>query len=313
MSERPFDVLLIGELNVDLILSGSVPMRLGQVETLVDDMALCAGSSSAIFASSASKMGLSVAFCSVIGDDLFGHYVLGALRDAGVDTRHVAVDPSLKTGVTVVLDTGDDRGMLTYGGSMTRVSAELLPSDWTCLAHHLHVASPFLLDALRPDLSRLMRLAREAGVSVSVDTNWDPQEAWDVDDLLEHTDILLPNEAELRALARIDDLDAALAQMAERVPVIAVKCGAEGSRAASRTDRAQVAAYPVQSVSTTGAGDTFDGAFIAAWLRGQPLARCLRIANVAGALTTTQVGGFNGQPTWCEAQRLAGAHNWSTV
>ncbi len=306
--ERPYDVLVIGELNVDIILRGDVEPRFGQVEKLVDDMTLTPGSSAAIFAAGACKMGLRVLYVSVVGDDLLGHYMRDALRQVGVDDRHVAVDPALKTGATLILAKDDDRGMLTYLGSIAHVSARHLPPDWAALARHLHVASPFLLTALRPDLPGIMGAAKEAGMTVSLDTNWDPDETWLLDGFFDHLDLFLPNDAELRAISGEEDLDAALERMAARVPTVAVKCGAEGAMGAQGDVRERVAAYPVVVRSTTGAGDTFDGAFLAGWLRGEPLRRCLELGNAAGALTTTEVGGFNGQPTWEEALRFIAAH-----
>ncbi|MFH1085346.1 MAG: carbohydrate kinase family protein, partial [Chloroflexota bacterium] len=77
---RPYDLLVVGELNVDLILTGDVVPQFGQVEKLLDDMTLCAGSSCAIFAAAAAKMGLRVLYASVVGDDAFGRFMLDALN-----------------------------------------------------------------------------------------------------------------------------------------------------------------------------------------------------------------------------------------
>ncbi|MBC7234424.1 MAG: sugar kinase [Chloroflexi bacterium] len=307
-SKRPYDVIVIGELNVDIILRGDVAPRFGQAEKLVDDLELCAGSSAAIFAASASKMGLRVLYISVVGDDVLGHYMLAALRGAGVDASRVRVDATLKTGATVVLAKADDRAMLTYLGSISAVSARDLPADWASLARHFHVASPFLLSALRPDLPRLMAEAKSAGMTVSLDTNWDPDETWSLEGFFEFLDLFMPNDAELRAISGCDNLEEALATMATRVPLVVVKLGAEGALAVRGQERVHAPAYPVKVISTTGAGDTFDGAFLAAWLRGKSLQRCLELGNAAGALTTTQVGGFNGQPTWEEAERFIALH-----
>ena len=110
MSGRPYDVLIVGEVNVDIILTGDVVPEFGQVEKLVDDFVLCAGASSAIFASAAAKMGLRVLLASVVGDDLFGHYMIEALRASGVDTSFIRVDRSLKTGAGIHLSKGERPG-----------------------------------------------------------------------------------------------------------------------------------------------------------------------------------------------------------
>lgn len=305
---RPYDVIVAGELNIDLVLKGDVVPEFGQVEKLVDDMTLAAGGSACIFAASAAKMGLKVLYISRVGDDPFGRYLLEQMRAVGVDVSRVVVDPHIKTGGTVILSKGQDRAMLTYLGSIGEVRYEDLGPDWRTLARHLHVASPFLLTKLRPDMPRMMREARQAGMTVSLDTNWDPSEAWQVDDLLEHLDVLIPNENELMALAGERDLERAAQAMAARVPLLVVKLGAEGAMALQGATRVRVPALPVEALDTTGAGDTFDGGFLAGWLRGEALERSVQLGVVCGGLTTTLIGGFNGQPTWDEAVAHLAAH-----
>lgn len=298
---RPYDVIVAGELNIDLVLKGDVVPEFGQVEKLVEDMTLAAGGSACIFAASAAKMGLKVLYVSRVGDDPFGRYLLEQMRAVGVDVSRVVVDPTIKTGGTVILSKGQDRAMLTYLGSIGEVRYQDLGPDWTTLARHLHVASPFLLTKLRADMPRMMREARQAGMTVSLDTNWDPDERWQVGDLLEHLDVLIPNENELMALAGERDLERAVQAMAARVPLLVVKLGADGAMALQGTERVRLPALPVQVLDTTGAGDTFDGGFLAGWLRGKSLARSVQLGVVCGSLTTTIIGGFNGQPTWEEA------------
>lgn len=299
-----YDLLSIGELNVDIIVRGAVEPRFGQVEQVVDEISLYAGSSSAIAAASAARMGLTVLFASRVGDDLFGHYMLSSLKEVGIDVAGVRVDPTVKTGATIVLTRHHDRAMLTYPGSMADVSLADIDPSWFGAARHLHVASPFLLTSLRPALPDIMRRARAAGMTVSLDTNWDPDERWDVDAMLSATDVFLPNANEARAIARRDDLEGAVDALAERVPLVVVKCGEEGALAARGSERVRVPAYRVPVVDTTGAGDTFDGGFLAGWLRGEPLRRCLALGCACAAGTLTAPGGFNGQPTWDEAMRV---------
>ena len=232
---------------------------------------------------------------------MFSHVVIAALQEAGVDTSGVRLDPAIKTGATVVLSRDQDRAMLTYPGSIAAVTAADLDPTWHGLARHLHVASPFLLTGLRPELPSIMRRAREAGMTVSLDPNWDPAERWDLAGMLEATDILLPNENEARAISGRSDLEGAVAWLAERVPLVVVKRGADGALAAQGDERVAVSAYRVPVVDTTGAGDTFDGGFLAAWLRGEPLRRCLEMGCACAAGTLTRLGGLNGQPTWEEA------------
>lgn len=304
MNVRPYDILVVGELNVDIIVRGDVQPEFGQVEKLVDDLSIYAGSSGGIFAASAARMGMRVLYVSRIGDDLFGHFSLDRLKEAGVNTSYIHVDPSIKTGASVALSTGTDRAMLTYLGSIATVSAEDLDPACYELARHLHVVSPFLLTGLRPAMPQMMGDAKRAGMTVSLDTNWDPQERWELEGFFHHLDIFLPNEQEVQAIAGEASLKGAISEMAPRVPFLVVKRGVEGALAVHEGRSVDVPAFPVKALDTTGAGDSFDGGFIAAWLKGQPLKRCLAFGAACGAMTTTVLGGFNGQPSWEEALTL---------
>ncbi|MGI6375654.1 MAG: carbohydrate kinase family protein [Anaerolineae bacterium] len=305
---RDYDLLVVGELNPDLILKGNVDPEFGQVEKLVDDFTVAPGGSSSIFAASAVKMGLKVLYASRVGDDVFGHYMIDALQAIGIDTRYVTVDPEIKTGATVILSRGEDRAMLTYLGSLGVISQQDVDPAWFSRVRHLHVASPFLLTGLRPYMPAMMRQAKEGGMTVSLDTNWDPDGTWRLDGLFDHLDVFLPNDAEIMAIAGKDDLDAAIDAMAPRVPVLAVKRGGDGATGVQHGHRIDVPAYPVEVKDTTGAGDTFDGGFLAAWLAGKSLQECLRFGAACGGLTTTIMGGFNGQPSWDEAEAYIRAH-----
>lgn len=305
---REYDLMVVGELNPDLIVKGNVEPEFGQVEKLVDDFGVAPGGSSAIFAASAARLGLKVLYASRVGDDIFGHYMIDAFHALGIGTRYVTVDPAIKTGATIILSRGQDRAMLTYLGSMALISERDVDPGWFANVRHLHVASPFLLSGLRPYMPEMMRQAKQAGMTVSLDTNWDPEEQWQLDGFFEHLDVFLPNDTELMAITGESDLDAAIAAMAPRVPVLAVKRGGKGASGVVDGHRIDVPAYPVRVKDTTGAGDTFDGGFLAAWLAGKSVEDCLRYGAACGGLTTTILGGFSGQPTWDEVEAYVRAH-----
>ena len=90
-TDPSFDILVAGEINPDLILSGNVVPEFGQVEKLVERATLAIGSSSAIFACGAARLGLRVAFIGVCGDDLFGRFMLDEMQKRGVDVASVIV------------------------------------------------------------------------------------------------------------------------------------------------------------------------------------------------------------------------------
>jgi sugar/nucleoside kinase (ribokinase family) len=295
---REYDVLVAGEINPDLILSGDVEPAFGQVEKVVDSAVLTVGSSSVIFACGAARLGLRVAFIGKCGDDLFGRFMLEEMRKRTVDTSPFIVDPLLSTGLTVILNKGDDRAMLTFPGAIGALRADEIPDDLLRRARHLHVASYFLQDALRPGLPDLFRRAHALGLTTSLDTNYDPTERWEgLDQLLPLTDVFLPNATEACALTGVPDVEEAAARLARIVRVVAVKLGAEGALGVQGEQRARVPSLSVAVVDTVGAGDNFDAGFLYGYLHGWPLERALRLGTVCGALSTRAAGGVAGQPS----------------
>lgn len=302
MSHREYDLLVVGELNADIVVHGDVEPVFGQVEKIVDSLQVCGGGSAAIFAAGAARLGLKVLFTSIVGDDVFGRLMLDLLREAGVDVSHVIIDPALSTGATIhLVRSNGDRAMLTDLGSIPEITVDLVDPDWYYAARHLHVASPFLLEGLYPSMPGMMRRAKRAGMTVSLDPNWDPKERWNLRGFFEHLDIFMPNERELCAITRQSTLEAAAAQMAAQVPILAIKRGEKGALGVQGSQRVEVPALNIPVRDTTGAGDTFDAGFLAAWLAGGTLEQALVMGVACASLTITQPGGFNGQPTWEEA------------
>jgi sugar/nucleoside kinase (ribokinase family) len=298
------DLLVLGDANPDLVMRGDdVTPAFGQAERLVDDARLTVGGSGAIMACGAARLGLRVAFVGVVGDDLFGAYMREQLAVRGVDVSGLVVDPQRPTGVTVVLSRPGDRAILTAPGTIGDLRAASIDAGLLASARHVHVSSYFLQTGLAQDLPRLFADARGRGATTSVDPNWDPSGAWNggLDALLPSVDVLLPNEIEAARLAHTSDLEAAIATLRSRGPLVVVKAGARGAIAAGPGERVEVAAVPVATVDTTGAGDSFDAGFVAAMLGGEPLERCLAVANACGALSTRAAGGVDGQPTMQEA------------
>src|SRR5690606_16701964 len=141
------------EINPDLVLRGEdVEPRFGQTEKMVDSAELTIGSSSAIMACGAARLGLRTAFLGVVGDDPFGRFMLDAMTARDVDTTYCVVEPSLETGISVILSRDADRAILTHLGAISALRAEQVDRSLFDRSRHVHVGGYFLLDALRPDL-----------------------------------------------------------------------------------------------------------------------------------------------------------------
>jgi len=295
---KKYDVITAFDICVDFLIDcGDTVPEFGQKEKLVDGYSLEMGGSACIFASQCAKLGLKTTGVGVAGSDSMGAFMMDCLSQNGVDTSHIKTNDK-KTALTTVLTKSDsDRSILTYMGDMDTVKKdwilELLPQT-----RHLHICSFYLLKNLQSDYVEILKQAKALGVTVSLDTNWDPEESWDggVRDILPYIDIFLPNENELMLITGQSNIEDALRYAGEKVKIVAVKCGAEGGYAYTNGTIIKGSALKVTVADTVGAGDSFNGGFIYGFLSGISIEECLKSATICGSLSTRYPGGSQGQP-----------------
>lgn len=212
-----YDILVAGEINPDLILTGDVIPAFNQVEKLVDSATLSIGSSSAIFACGAARLGLKVAFIGLCGDDIFGRFMIDEMKKSRINIDHIIVRKGGSTGLSVILNKNADRAILTFPGLIGALSSEDIPDSLLIQCRHLHVASYFLQKNLQSGLPDVFARAHRLGLSTSLDTNYDPSEKWaGFNELLAMTDVFLPNETEALSIARTNDIEIASKDLAEK-------------------------------------------------------------------------------------------------
>jgi sugar/nucleoside kinase (ribokinase family) len=288
-----FDVTIAGELNLDLIFYGLPPELPPEREILADDMMLTLGSSSAIVAHNLAALGSRVGFISRIGDDPLGEIALQRLRAGGVDADKVRRVEGAKTGLTTILQRDGWRNMVTYAGTIFDLKFEDLDLEYLADARHFHLSSFYLQRGLMNQIPGLFRNLKAAGLTISLDTNDDPDDLWQggLTEALHYVDVFLPNAREARRIAGTEDLQFALNKLASAVPLVVIKNGTEGAIARDANEAYFAAALTVDSVDAVGAGDSFDAGFLSAYLRGADIPTCLATGNAAGAFSTTRAGG----------------------
>jgi ribokinase len=301
-------VLVVGDVNPDLVLSGDVVPRFGQAEQLLSGAELVIGGSAGITAHGFARLGRPVALVGAVGADIFGGVVTDALSVAGVDVSSLVVRADQPTGLTVVLSNRADRAILTLPGAIPTLSADDVRAtvERALLTglRHVHVCALFLAPTLAAELPAVLAEVRAAGVTTSLDTNDDPAAGWvGVEPLLPHLDLLLPNRSEALALAgstgaAVADLDDAGRVLAKYGPLVVVKDGPDGARAYDgNADPVLEPGRAVDVADATGAGDSFNAAFLDSWLRALPITECLRRGVLAGAHSVGASGGTAAQPT----------------
>lgn len=293
MMER-FDILVVGELNVDLILNKLPSLPAEGKEILAEEMTLTLGSSSAIFASNSSTLGNRVAFVGKIGNDSFGDLVMSSLETKGVNTGKIIRSKTEKTGATIVLNYDEDRAMVTYPGAMETMTIDEIHEDVLLTARHMHVSSVFLQPGLKKDIITLFKRAKGLGLTTSLDIQWDPAEQWDIEfeKLLPLVDVFLPNKVELMAITGKDDLEEAIEAVRPFINTMTIKLGNAGSRGITKTKDILMEPFLNKKViDAIGAGDSFNSGFITKFVAGEPLEESLRFGNLTGAVSTTAAGG----------------------
>jgi sugar/nucleoside kinase (ribokinase family) len=294
MSER--DLIIAGEVNLDLILYGLPESLPTDRELLATGFRLTLGSSSAILAHNISLLGPRTGFVTRVGGDELGRIALERLAESRADLSRVVRDEQATTGVTVLLHHGGKRRILTYPGLMFDMTCSEIDLAYLATARHFHLSSLFLQRGLHAGLPDLLRTLKQRGITVSLDTNDDPEDRWDgiLEEVLPLVDVLLPNEDEALHMGRRDTVESALDRLCEQAPLVGIKCGARGAvvgRGRERFVAAPVLLAPADVVDTIGAGDSFNAGFLAAWLAGCDPETCGRSGNITGALSTLRPGG----------------------
>src|ERR1700761_5531559 len=291
--QRRFDITIAGETNLDLILYGLPEQMSTERELLGSEFRVTLGGSSSILAHNLAALGSRVGFISQVGRDEMGDIALARLSEIGVDLSHITSREDAGTGVTVLLPHGQRRHILTYLGIMAEMKVADLDLAYLSSSRHFHLSSLFLQTGLQPDLPKLFDQLKEAGLTLSLDTNDDPNDGLGgvLDQLLDRIDVLVPNEHEILRLAQKTPLEESLDSLASRIPLIVVKCGARGAVVQHGKKRDWVPSLRVEPVDTIGAGDSFNAGFLNFYVRGESPLRAAAMGNITGALSTLRPGG----------------------
>ncbi len=294
VTEKKRDVIVVGELNVDIILNEIESLPVIGKEIMAGSMSVTLGSSSAIFASNLSSLGPAVAFIGKIGKDNFAEVVLSSLEGKNVDTSHIIRSETLATGATIVLNYDQDRANVTYPGAMNDLRIEDIDFDFLSQASHMHFANCFMQPGIRKDLTLLFQRAKELGLTTSLDTQWDPEEKWDLplEKLLPFVDVFLPNMAEFKFLSRSNTVEEGIDKLKHFSHTIIIKNGSEGALGWDGQNLIIQPAFNNETViDCVGAGDSFDAGFIKDFIKNYPVTKCLETGALTGAINTTRAGG----------------------
>ena len=262
----------------------------------------------------AARAGVSTGYFTAVGDDGFGRALIELWRAEGVDASRVIVNGGAHTGIYFVTHgpDGHEFSYLRAGSAASRMTEADVPADYIGAARLLHVSgiSQAISSSAADAVFAAIDVARRADTLVSYDTNlrlklWPLQRARAViHEAMRSVDIALPGLDDARQLTGLDEPDAIVDfYLGLGAAVVALTLGKAGALVATSARRERIASIEVEAVDATGAGDAFDGAFLAEYLRGGDPFAAARFATVAAALSTRGYGAVPPLPT--RAQTLA--------
>ena len=271
------------------------------------------GGDSQNVAIAASRQGASAGYVTSLGQDWMGDAFVELWQAEGLDASRVTRHPTAPTGVSFVTHgpAGHKFDYLRRNSAASLMAPESLPRDYIAGARifHLSAIGQAISDSARRTCEAAIDVARAAGVAVSYDTNlrlrlWDLEEARaTIDATVARCDILLPSLDDSRQLTGLEQPDAIADHYLNLgAPLVALKMAADGCLIATASERFRLPGHPVQAVDATGAGDTFDGSFLARRLAGDDVRAAARYANVAAALSTCGYGAVTPIPRAAEVR-----------
>ncbi|AJP01570.1 ribokinase [Streptomyces cyaneogriseus subsp. noncyanogenus] len=284
------DIVVLGSTNMDLVAYVEKAPQRGETVT-GREFRTIPGGKGANQAIAAARAGGAVSMIGAVGNDAFGSRLRSCLETSGVDTGHLRTTEGPSGTAHIVVDDEGGNAIVVVPGANGTVD-HLLPGDESLIA-----SAGSLLLQLEIPLAAVVAGARAARAH-GVRTILTPAPARPLPpDLLDATDLLLPNEHEAAALTGLTDPRQAATALLERVPEVVVTLGAAGSLYAARgAEPLTVPAPRVTAVDSTGAGDTFAGALAVALGEGRPVRAALEWAAAAASLSVQRPGASASMP-----------------
>lgn len=261
-----------------------------------------------IFISTVARLGHSAAIISGVGDDDFGENIMQRLKKDGVDVSRVLVSDQGHTGIAFVTYFADgERKFLFYMDNSPCVMAKA-PETLEGLedTKYMHVMGCSLMSdvGFANEIVKTMNMMKERGVKISFDPNVrlemmrDPAVMQILQQVFDNSNILMPGVAELKMLAGEEDLNKAIEKvfMNENLEILVLKNGSKGSLIYTRNGlEVEQGIYKVVQEDATGAGDSYDAAFICGLAEGKSLAEAAKMGAAAGALNAAAFGPMEGK------------------
>jgi 2-dehydro-3-deoxygluconokinase len=305
----PIDVIALGEPMLEFNATEAGSLR------EVRNYEVGWGGDTSNFVIAVSRLGKTSGYICRLGDDDFGKIFLDLWQDEGVNTSHVILDKHASTGIYFISRSGEEHSFTYYrsDSAASRLSVDDIPEAYLTQAKMFHTSgiSQAISDSASDAVFYAIEVAREAGALISYDPNvrlklWGRERAQStILKTIRMANFVFPSLEDAQIITGLDDPEQIARDLQKLGPkVVALKLGNEGAILASQDGVCHVEPFEVDVKDTTGAGDTFAGAFIVAYLDGLDPYECGRFANAAAALTCTDMGAVKPIPTRAKVEDL---------
>lgn len=299
------DIVVVGSLNMDLVVKVSRQPEWGET-ILGSNFFVSPGGKGGNQAFAASRLGASVAMIGCVGDDMFGHQLLGNLYENGIDTSCIDQVKSESTGIASInINLEGDNSIIVAPGANNFVTPDYVRKREAIISQ-----AKIVMVQLEIPLETVIETAKIAK-KYNIPLMLDPAPARELpEDLYKLVKYILPNEREISEITGIEVLDIPTSQEASRklltdgVETVLSKLGGSGVVVSTGSQSFTLNGYSVPVVDTTAAGDAFAGAFAAAIVSGKTLVEATKFANAVGALTVTKPGAQASMPDMDEANQF---------
>ena len=314
---KKYDVVALGELLIDFAMSGQSEQGNNMFEA-------CPGGAPCNVLAMLNKLGKKTAFLGIVGNDQFGKVLKATIEEIGIDSKGLLMDEVVRTTLAFVHTFADgDRDFSFYRnpGADMMLSEEEVDMEMIRDARVFHLGTLSMTDEpARTATKKALDVAKEAGCLISFDPNLRPPLWKSLDTAKEmmeygfrYCDILKISDNEIQFVSGKEDYDEGIRYLQQKynIPVIFLTLGKDGSRAYYKGMRVEKEGFQVNTIETTGAGDSFCGSAISGVLdKGidnlteSDLKEILTLANAAAAIVTTKKGAIRSMPELGEIKKL---------
>jgi ribokinase len=290
----PGRICVVGNLCKDLILRGVETLPTWGTEVAAQDRALFSAGQAGYLAMALAALGSTVIVVGSVGDDEDGRTIRADLAHSGVDISAVEIARGSATALSVAIVRPDgERSFVSHFGGPSMFGAADIDRHWDTIEQSQAACLVGLFNLPHLDgeaVQAILARLRRAGTMTVLDPGWDPG-GWPPATLsavyqwLPEVDVLLVNRDEAAAMTQPGAVeDEATALISAGAGTVVIKCGSDGSYAARGRERVHVDARRVIEVDAVGAGDTFNAAFLLAYLGEASLEAALSHGNSAASL-----------------------------